>query len=604
MALGFAYTAPDYATRAVAGVPMDPNAPDQSVMPAAPPVPQAATQGQPEPYKPNFLDILQGVVFNGQSPADAAMAARGRDFALQQQRYGIQRQQMLMETLRAATPDQRLAMLLNPNELGKAVASRFSSIALKGGETRDNGQGGGATTAPLVGLDKESGKDYAILPGKMISSGQSLGGDISVSPTGIVNSARTGPTGQAVSLPQLKPVGSSLESFTPGISEGGVPATPGAPATPSVAGASNLPRGIRNMNFGNVRPLPNGQQWAGQTGVDTDGYAIFATPQDGLKAAATNLQAYAAKGINTLNGIVSTWAPKGDGPNDPVAYAHYLAGKLGVDPNEKLDLSDKTVQQNVLRGIFDFENGPKAMAAWRHPVATGGGATIRTLSPATPPAILDPNDPANAADYKNVPVGTVLQRAPDGTKSVLHEAEYSPSVRSEIRGKFLSSDPYSQHIAAASALKALQHNIGQMTGPAAYTILDTMARTINPGAVARQGTISAIEGMMGVPAHVVGTLQNYVGEGKIPLASQQAILNAVTPFAQAHYDEAKRLFDANAAIARAHKFAPEELTAPLGERPSPMFVAVPAAGQRQAGAVYATPKGPMKWTGTGWRPAN
>jgi hypothetical protein len=32
--------------------------------------------------------------------------------------------------------------------------------------------------------------------------------------------------------------------------------------------------------------------------------------------------------------------------------------------------------------------------------------------------------------------------------------------------------------------------------------------------------------------------------------------------------------------------------------------AVPSMGERVAGQIYNTPKGPMKWTGTGWLPAN
>lgn len=43
--------------------------------------------------------------------------------------------------------------------------------------------------------------------------------------------------------------------------------------------------------------------------------------------------------------------------------------------------------------------------------------------------------------------------------------------------------------------------------------------------------------------------------------------------------------------------------APAGPAATPA-TAVPPPAQRQAGAVYTTPKGPMRWTGTGWVPAS
>lgn len=43
---------------------------------------------------------------------------------------------------------------------------------------------------------------------------------------------------------------------------------------------------------------------------------------------------------------------------------------------------------------------------------------------------------------------------------------------------------------------------------------------------------------------------------------------------------------------------------PLGGGAAPKIEAAPEAAQRKPNTVYQTPKGPMKWTGTGWLPAN
>jgi len=44
------------------------------------------------------------------------------------------------------------------------------------------------------------------------------------------------------------------------------------------------------------------------------------------------------------------------------------------------------------------------------------------------------------------------------------------------------------------------------------------------------------------------------------------------------------------------------MAAPTAAAPQTNAVAAPPPAQRIAGQTYATPRGPMKWTGTGWLP--
>lgn len=104
-------------------------------------------------------------------------------------------------------------------------------------------------------------------------------------------------------------------------------------------------------NPGNVKALPAGQMWPGQTGVDPRGFAIFGTPQAGQQASIQNLQAYGAKGINTPAAIAARWAPAGDGKNDPVAYAAGMAKTLGITPTTPLNLADPAVATRVAQAI-------------------------------------------------------------------------------------------------------------------------------------------------------------------------------------------------------------------------------------------------------------
>lgn len=621
MGLGFAYAAPDYATRAAAGVTLDPNAADQSAMPPAlpPPVapqaqPQAAPQGSGQPFTPGIWDILQGMIFDKQSPAEAAMAARQRNY--QAQTMGI-----MADALKNASPDQQKAMLLNPSELGKAVASRFQSMALKQGETRDNGEGGPpSVTAPVMGFDPVSGRGYTQTPGSTTATGPSLGGGIEISPLGAANSSRTGPTGQTVSLPQIVAPGSVPNTFTPTVSAPGLPPLAGTsptastgPAQPAATPAANVPRGIRNLNFGNLK-TPAAGPWSGQTGVDPDGYAVFATPQDGLKAAQQNLQSYAKQGINTLNGIVSTWAPKGDGPNDPVAYAHYLAGKLGVDPNAPLNLADPNVQKDVLGGIFSFENGPAAMAAWRSPKVSGAPAPVAApVSPGSAPgfagpapktpSILDPNDPANSRAYAGQPPGTVLQRAADGMIAAMPGTGVTYDQRTASKLALEKTDDVTDYRKANTAWGAMLNAAAQPPGGMrAYAMRDTFARLINPGAVARVGTIQALKESQGVPENIRAYLLNLQGDGDVPPATMQQILDVAHGFLLSHYSTAKGLVDSFSQQATRNHIDPREVTPDLPAAPPASFIQGPPAqsqAQRKPG-IYATPKGPLEWTGAGW----
>ena len=96
-------------------------------------------------------------------------------------------------------------------------------------------------------------------------------------------------------------------------------------------------RSYRNNNPGNLRP-PGGRTnyWAGQTGVDSGGFAIFDSYESGFAALETNLNAHIARNPNqSLADYIGIYAPSTDG-NDPVSYASFVADQLGVDVNTAL----------------------------------------------------------------------------------------------------------------------------------------------------------------------------------------------------------------------------------------------------------------------------
>jgi hypothetical protein len=57
----------------------------------------------------------------------------------------------------------------------------------------------------------------------------------------------------------------------------------------------------------------------------------YPTKEAGDTALDSLISSYISRGYN-LNQFFATYAPTGHGNNDPVAYANYVSGKIGVDP--------------------------------------------------------------------------------------------------------------------------------------------------------------------------------------------------------------------------------------------------------------------------------
>lgn len=86
----------------------------------------------------------------------------------------------------------------------------------------------------------------------------------------------------------------------------------------------------RNNNPLNVK----GTAWQGQVSSDKHGFAIFSAPEWGVRAAANILLNYMHRhGIDTVQGVVCRFSE-----TDQATYARYVADRIGVQPDEKLDI--------------------------------------------------------------------------------------------------------------------------------------------------------------------------------------------------------------------------------------------------------------------------
>ena len=113
-------------------------------------------------------------------------------------------------------------------------------------------------------------------------------------------------------------------------------------------------RGFRNNNWLNIRISNN--NWQGKRANNTDGeFEQFETPELGIRAATRNIRTYGQRGIQTVKDIISTWAPASE--NNTASYIQNVASRMGVDPNQTLDLNDTDTMVKLISAMTISENG-------------------------------------------------------------------------------------------------------------------------------------------------------------------------------------------------------------------------------------------------------
>ena len=113
-------------------------------------------------------------------------------------------------------------------------------------------------------------------------------------------------------------------------------------------------RAERNNNPGNIE---YGAFAMAQGAIGSDGrFAIFPDLETGYQASRNLLSSYGEKGINTVSGVISKWAPSSE--NNTGSYASYVANKMGVGTNEQLNMSDPVILGQLSKYIGQYEGMP------------------------------------------------------------------------------------------------------------------------------------------------------------------------------------------------------------------------------------------------------
>ena len=115
----------------------------------------------------------------------------------------------------------------------------------------------------------------------------------------------------------------------------------------------NVVNGLKNNNFGNIRPIGS-----------SAGFQSYDTPEAGLNALSNQISIYKTKhGINNLVDFGNRFAPEydenGKKINDTKAWIKNVAIASGLSPNETYDFSDPEINKRMTKGIITAEQGQK-----------------------------------------------------------------------------------------------------------------------------------------------------------------------------------------------------------------------------------------------------
>lgn len=128
----------------------------------------------------------------------------------------------------------------------------------------------------------------------------------------------------------------------------------------SYLGRSDLPRGMRNNNPGNLKI--SGSQWAGKipAGRNTDGvFEQFENYSYGIRAMIKLLLNYInQQGRDTIRKILERYAPGSENPTS--SYISQVSALTGFGPDQRLSPNKTTMKKLVLAmALFENRQPPK-----------------------------------------------------------------------------------------------------------------------------------------------------------------------------------------------------------------------------------------------------
>lgn len=123
---------------------------------------------------------------------------------------------------------------------------------------------------------------------------------------------------------------------------------------------SPVVRGLRNNNPGNIRITRNDKgaktYWIGEVDGQDSSFKTFKSMPYGFRAMFVTLNSYFNKGFDTIEKIVSRYAPASDN-NDTSAYIVAVQSKTGINAKQRLQFSDVENIKKIVGAMARVELG-------------------------------------------------------------------------------------------------------------------------------------------------------------------------------------------------------------------------------------------------------
>ena len=119
-----------------------------------------------------------------------------------------------------------------------------------------------------------------------------------------------------------------------------------------------LPRGLNNNNPGNI--VKDSQVWLGEVVPSTDvRFKQFRTRAHGYRAIFVNLSSYIRKGHNTIQKIITRWAPAFE--NNAASYIAHVSAMSGIGKDTPISVGDNVALIELAKALSKIENGVPAV---------------------------------------------------------------------------------------------------------------------------------------------------------------------------------------------------------------------------------------------------
>lgn len=224
------------------------------------------------------------------------------------------------------------------------------------------------------------------------------------------------------------------------------------------------PRSVRNNNPGNLRYSPNlvkpGYVLEKAVGADSGGFAIFATPQDGLEAMEKQVRLDTQTRGMTLSQFVNKYAPPNE--NDTNKYTKFVSDRTGLMANDRIP-SSKIPE--VMNAMILMEGGRSASQYY----ASVGSSDRMLVASATPLVASATPAPeprrargATVATAAPAPVVPEMQRQVQvvQTRTVEPQTTQQPMIGDEFSSRI--DDTQAMSVAALGASQVLAGTIQKM----------------------------------------------------------------------------------------------------------------------------------------------